>query len=192
MPFLVRYPREIEAGSASEKIVLNTDFAPTFLEYAGVAAPAAMEGHGASARAVLRGEEPAGWRDSMYYRYFMHLDGSHNTYAHYGVRTERHKLIYYYEPEPGPQEWELFDLQEDPKELRNVYGNPAYAEVTRELKTELRRLRQQVGDQTNEWVDESSKRSCSTAPRECFGVRRPIAWATVGVKSSMRMSPCWR
>ena len=153
MPFLVRYPREIEAGSVSEKIVLNTDFAPTFLDLAGVAAPAAMEGHGVSAREVLSGGAPSAWRESMYYRYFMHLDGSHNTYAHYGVRTERHKLIYYYEPEPGPQEWELFDLESDPKELRNVYGEPEYAELTRQLKTELRRLRQQVGDTTNGWTD---------------------------------------
>jgi arylsulfatase A-like enzyme len=83
----------------------------------------------------------------------MHLDGAHNTYAHYGVRTERHKLIYYYEPAPGPQEWELFDLEADPKELRNVYGDPAYAAVTGELKAELRRLRSQVGDSTNDWVD---------------------------------------
>jgi arylsulfatase A-like enzyme len=153
MPFLVRYPREIPAGSTSEKIVLNTDFAPTFLEYAGVQAPPAMAGHGTSAREVWRGETPSGWRESMYYRYFMHLDNAHNTYAHYGVRTERYKLIYYYEPEPGPQEWELFDLETDPKELKNVYGNSAYADVTRELKTELRRLRQQVGDTTNDWVD---------------------------------------
>jgi arylsulfatase A-like enzyme len=153
MPFLVRYPREIPAGSVNDRIVLNTDFAPTFLEYAGIAAPAAMKGHGTSARAVLSGRDPSGWRTSMYYRYFMHLDNAHNTYAHYGVRTERHKLIYYYEPEPGPQEWELFDLETDPKELRNVYGNPAYAEVTRDLKTELRRLRHQVGDLTNDWTD---------------------------------------
>lgn len=153
MPFLVRYPREIEAGSGSEKIVLNTDFAPTFLEYAGLEAPAAMEGHGTSAREVLRGQEPPAWRESMYYRYFMHLDGAHNTYAHYGVRTERHKLIYYYEPEPGPQEWELFDLEADPRELRNVYSDAAYAAVVKELKSELRKLRKQVGDTTNDWVD---------------------------------------
>jgi arylsulfatase A-like enzyme len=152
MPFLVRYPREITAGSASERIVLNTDFAATFLDYAGVEAPAAMEGHGRSAREVLSGGTPSGWRQSMYYRYFMHLDGAHNTYAHYGVRTERHKLIYYYEPEPGPQEWELFDLEKDPREMRNVYSDPTYAGVVTELKTELRRLRQQVGDTTNDWV----------------------------------------
>ncbi|MDQ3702033.1 MAG: DUF4976 domain-containing protein, partial [Chloroflexota bacterium] len=67
---------------------------------------------GTSFRGILRGQAPSDWRASMYYRYFMHADTPHNVYAHYGVRTSRYKLIYYYEPEPGPQEWELFDLQE--------------------------------------------------------------------------------
>ncbi|HEU5315214.1 MAG TPA: sulfatase [Chloroflexota bacterium] len=151
MPFLIRYPREIAAGSTDEHIVLNTDFAPLFLDYAGESAPAAMHGHGTSFRSVLRGTTPADWRTSMYYRYFMHMDNAHHTTAHYGVRTDRHKLIYYYEPEPGPQEWELFDLQEDPRELKNVYGEPEYAGVTRDLERELRRLREQVGDLTNDW-----------------------------------------
>jgi len=153
MPFLVRYPREIKAGSEDEHIVLNTDFAPLFLEYAGEQAPAAMRGHGRSFRGVLRGKVPEDWRTSMYYRYFMHMDPAHNTTAHYGVRTDRYKLIYYYEPEPGPQEWELFDLEADPRELNNVYGKPEFADLTRELKGELRRLRHEVGDLTNDWED---------------------------------------
>ena len=144
MPFLVRYPAEIAPGSAEGRIVLNTDFAPLFLDYAGAAVPEAMQGR--SFRPLLRGEPPADWRSSMYYRYFMHLDSAHNTYAHYGLRTERYKLIYYYEPEPGPQEWELFDLQADPRELRNVYADPAYADVVRRLKAELARRRAEVGD----------------------------------------------
>ncbi len=148
MPFLVRYPGEIPAGSSSEKMVLNVDFAPLFLDYAGVPAPAAMQGR--SFRSVLRGQQPPGWRDSMYYRYFMHIE-THNTTAHYGVRTERYKLIYYYEPEPGPLEWELFDLREDPYEVRNVYDDPAYREIRRELEAELRRLRAELGDTTNPW-----------------------------------------
>ena len=151
MPFLVRYPAEIAPGSAEGRIVLNTDFAPLFLDYAGAAVPEAMQGR--SFRPLLRGEAPADWRSSMYYRYFMHLDSSHNTYAHYGLRTERYKLIYYYEPEPGPQEWELFDLQADPRELRNVYADPAYADVVRRLKAELAQRRAEVGDTTNPWVE---------------------------------------
>jgi arylsulfatase A-like enzyme len=154
MPFLVRYPPEIPAGSASGKMVLNVDFAPTLLDYAGLPAPEWMQG--TSFRPILRGaggEEPAegaGWRQSMYYRYFMHVE-THNTTAHYGVRTDRYKLIYYYEPEPGPLEWELFDLQEDPFEVRSVYDDPAYQAVRRELETELRRLRAELGDTSNPW-----------------------------------------
>jgi arylsulfatase A-like enzyme len=149
MPFVIRYPREIPAGSDSAQIVLNTDFAPLFLDYAGLPVPLAMQG--TSCRALLQGHAPAGWRTSMYYRYFMHLDNAHNTTAHYGVRTDRYKLIYYYEPIPGPQEWELFDLQEDPFELNNVYSNPAYASIVQELSAELKRLRESLGDATNPW-----------------------------------------
>lgn len=151
MPFLVRYPREIAPGSVNRDIVLNVDFAPTFLDYAGVPIPREMQG--VSFRANLRGETPDDWRQSCYYRYYMHCSGGHDVFAHYGVRTERFKLIYYYEAQPGPQYWELFDLQEDPCELRSVYDDPTYAEVVGELKQELARLRSQVGDQTNPWVD---------------------------------------
>jgi hypothetical protein len=91
----------------------------------------------------------------MYYRYWMHNDGSHAVPAHYGVRTKQHKLIYYYgkpldmkgarEPATEP-EWELFDLAKDPREMKNVYSDPAYKRVVDELKTELDRVQKQVGD----------------------------------------------
>lgn len=149
MPFVIRYPKEIQAGSVDEHIVLNVDFPMLFLDYAGVSAPTEFQGQ--SFRSILRGEEPHAWRDSMYYRYFMHADGAHNVYAHYGVRTHRYKLIYYYMPEPGPQEWELFDLETDPHELRSVYGDPGYQDVVRELKTELKRLREEMRDTSNPW-----------------------------------------
>jgi arylsulfatase A-like enzyme len=153
MPFLVRYPREIPAGSTSAALALNVDFGPTFLDYAGVPVPGFMQGR--SLRGVLRGEAPPDWRTSMYYRYWVHYDVAHHVWAHYGVRTQRHKLVYYYaEPcdtpgafdEPRTPEWELFDLEQDPLELHSVYGQPAYADVTRELKRELRRLQQELGD----------------------------------------------
>ena len=153
MPMLVRYPREIPAGSASSAIALNVDLAPTFLDYAGVPVPERMQGR--SLRAVLRGEPPPDWRTSMYYRYWVHQDVMHNVWAHYGVRTERYKLIHYYaqpcgtpgaRDEPRPPEWELFDLREDPRELRSVYEELAYADVVRELTQELRRLQREVGD----------------------------------------------
>jgi len=153
MPFLIRYPREIEAGTTNDSMILNVDFPPTLLDFAGVDAPAYMQG--TSFRPLLHGRLPEGWQTSMYYRYWMHVAG-HNVYAHYGVRTRDHKLIYYYSDalgQPGaidkPQtpEWELFDLGRDPTELKNVYHDPTYANVVRDLKMELRRLQAKVGDQ---------------------------------------------
>ncbi len=149
MPLLVRYPEEIAAGSVNDDMVLNVDFAPTFLDHAGLEVPREMQGR--SLRPLLQGPTPPDWRTAMYYRYFMHCDG-HNVYAHYGIRTRRYKLIYYYEQAPGPQEWELFDLEEDPRELMNVYHEPAYAETVKELRTELAALRRQLGDETAPWV----------------------------------------
>jgi len=151
MPFVVRYPREIAAGGANDDITLNIDFSSLFLDYAGVQTPAQMQGR--SFRDNLRGETPDDWRESFYYRYYMHIDGGHSVYAHYGMRTDRYKLIYYYRDDPGPQEWELFDLQNDPLEMRSVYGDPDYADVVTELKEELLRLRSEVGDQEDPWVD---------------------------------------
>ena len=150
MPFLVRYPGEVAAGSVNEDIILNVDFAPTFLEYGGMEIPGRVQG--ASICPLLAGDTPSNWRDIMYYRYFMH-QGEHNVYAHYGVRTKRHKLIYYYRDDPGPQEWELFDLEEDPAELMNVYGEGRYAETVRVLQARLKKLRSEFGDETDPWVE---------------------------------------
>lgn len=156
MPFIIRYPREIEPGTVNKNMILNVDFAPTFLDYAGIEVPGQMQG--ASFRPLLNGEVPEGWQTSMYYRYWMHL-AHHNVYAHYGVRTLRYKLIYYYadalgQPgaidEPKEPEWELFDLEKDPYELHNVYSDPAYADVVKELKEELHRLQRKVGDKPYE------------------------------------------
>ena len=152
MPFIVRYPREIRPGSINGDIVLNVDFAPTFLDLAGVAIPDEFQGR--SIRPLLQGHTPDDWRTAMYYRYWMHK-AHHNVYAHYGIRTLRYKLIYYYSDalgQPGAidetyePEWELFDLEKDPYELNNVYHDPAYAEIVRELKAELHRLQEEVGD----------------------------------------------
>ena len=99
---------------------------------------------------------PDGWRTSMYYRYWMHLDGSHEVYAHYGIRTQRYKLIYYYaqalgttdsRDESRPPEWECFDLERDPYELNNVYGQPDYADTVSALKRELEQLMDDVQDE---------------------------------------------
>ncbi|HET8550478.1 MAG TPA: sulfatase [Bryobacteraceae bacterium] len=153
MPFLVRYPREIRRATVNRDLILNIDFAELFLDYAGLRAPADMQGR--SFRANLRGQTPKDWRQSMYYRYWMHL-ADHGVAAHYGVRTHTHKLVYYHGKPLGSSgavnretgtEWELFDLKKDPREMRSVYGDPAYAPVRADLTRELQRLQQACGDQ---------------------------------------------
>ena len=93
MPFVIRYPQEIAPGTANQDIVCNVDFAPLFLEVAGVEVPDSMQGQ--SFRPMFAGDTPDDWREALYYRYWMHK-AHHNVYAHYGLRTHRYKLIYYY------------------------------------------------------------------------------------------------
>jgi len=142
MPFLVRYPREIEAGSVNNDLVLNLDFAPTFLDFAGVAKPADMQGW--PIRRLLRGKTPRDWRTSTYYHYYEY-PAVHSVKRHYGVRTKQYKLIHFYH---DIDEWELYDLEKDPNELNNVYDNLAYADVVKELKAELKQLRKKFKDTT--------------------------------------------
>jgi arylsulfatase A-like enzyme len=168
MPFVVRYPKEIKPGSVNDDIVLNVDFPALFLDLAGVDIPDDFQGR--SFRSVLKGETPDDWRTSMYYRYWMNK-AHHNVAAHYGVRTHKYKLIYYYYDGCGQNgseqghcagdsgrrgvmaiegldpEWELFDLEKDPQEMVNVVDDPAYAQVVKELKDELHRLQAEVGDE---------------------------------------------
>jgi arylsulfatase A-like enzyme len=139
MPFLVRWPAAIKAGTRSDAMALNVDFAPTLLEAAGLGTPAEMQGR--SLLSVLRGRTPADWRTSMYYRYY-HDPGDHNTRAHYGVRTRTHKLIYFWKKD----QWELFDLVNDPFELHNLYGQPGQEPLTARLKAELLRLKREARD----------------------------------------------
>lgn len=152
MPFLARLPGRIAPGSVNRDIALNVDFAPTFLDFAGRPAPAGMQGR--SIRPLLTGSTPRDWRASMYYRYWMHL-ADHNVAAHYGVRTTRYKLIYYYGKALGSAgaidqdtapEWELFDLEKDPREMNNVYAAPEYQSVVKELKASLDRHRAEYKD----------------------------------------------
>jgi arylsulfatase A-like enzyme len=139
MPFLVRYPGKIKPGTVNDAMALNVDFAPTFLEYAGLPVPADMQGR--SLVPLLSGKKPKGWRTSMYYRYY-HYPQDHRVQPHYGVRTERYKLIYFNRID----EWELFDLKKDPHELKSVYASLTYAGTVKKLKTELVRQRQQLND----------------------------------------------
>jgi arylsulfatase A-like enzyme len=139
MPFLVRWPAAIKAGTRSEAMALNVDFAPTFLDAAGLSVPPGMQGR--SLLPILHGRTPPDWRNSMYYRYY-HDPGDHNTRAHYGVRTATHKLIYFWKKD----QWELFDLVRDPSELHNLYGQPGQEQLTATLKAELLRLKRELGD----------------------------------------------
>lgn len=139
MPLLVRWPAAVRPGTQAEAMALNVDFAPTFLEAAGVPVPASVQGR--SLLPLLRGETPADWRTAIYYRYY-HDPGHHDTRAHLGVRTATHKLIHFWKKD----QWELFDLRADPAELRNLYGRPGQEAVTGELKATLARLRAELQD----------------------------------------------
>jgi len=158
VPLLVRGPGLGAAPRVEERMAVNVDYAPTILDFAGVEIPAQMQGR--SLRPLLEGRRVGEWRRSMYYTYYenswaMRKAGGalsdpsfqyatpHRVVPHRGVRTERHKLIHYY----GEGDyWELFDLDTDPQELKNLYGEPSQAELTAELKRELDRLRGQYGD----------------------------------------------
>lgn len=153
MPFLIRYPGTVKPKTVNSDISLNVDFAPTFLDYAGVKTPSDMQGR--SFRPNVEGHTPRDWRKSMYYRYWMHNSSDHHVPAHYGVRTKQYKLIYYYgkalgmkgaNDPPATPEWEFYDLSKDVHEMRNLYADPKYAKIVAELKQELTRLQTELGD----------------------------------------------
>lgn len=153
MPFVVSYPRRVEPGAPVDAIVSNVDMAQTLLDAAGVAAHDRMQGR--SFWPELAGEPGAERAAGVYYRYWENDDWIHKAPAHYGWRTERFKLIYYYNdgfglPFTGPftyaPEWELYDLAADPDELVNVYDDPAYAAVREELKAAMWREQSRLGD----------------------------------------------
>ena len=141
MPLVMRYPREIKSGQMSEDMVLNLDFAPTFLDFAGVNVPKEMQGE--SFRSITRGKTPVDWRTSMYYHYYEYPHGWHKVKRHYGIRTQRYKLIHFYY---DIDQWELYDLEKDPFEVNNLHDDPAYADIVKALKTELKKLQQKYGD----------------------------------------------
>lgn len=137
MPFIARLPNAIPAGTTDDHIILNTDFAAMLLDYGGIEPHETMQSE--SFRTILEGNSEGSWREVMYYRYYK----SHfNTPSHWGVRTKRYKLIFYNTSE----EWELFDLENDPMEMNNVYHDSAYKEPLRELTQELIRLQHELND----------------------------------------------
>ena len=141
MPLIVHWPGVTAPGGTSDLMVQNLDYAPTFLEMAGVGIPGDMQGR--SLAPLLAGVEPADWRDAIYY-HFYEFPSVHMVAKHNGVRTERFKLLHFYQF----GEWEFYDLREDPKELHNQYGNPAYADDVARLKDRLEELRTRYGDDT--------------------------------------------
>lgn len=167
MPFFVRYPEKIKAGTRTDAIINNTDFAPTLIEMAGGSAPEYMQGH--SFKAILEtGQEPEDWQKSTYYRYWMHMAHKHGNPAHFGIRTKQYKLIFFYgrywvdTDDPNakwnkeswgndfsrntPAAWELYDLSKDPNEMNNVYSDPAYKGVVADLKQQLIELRENLNE----------------------------------------------
>ena len=138
MPLIVKWPGVAEPGSVSKRLVQNLDYAETFLDIAGVDIPDDMQGE--SLVPILKGSKFQ-WRDSIYYHYY-EFPSVHMVAKQYGIRTQRYKLIRFYQFD----EWEFYDLKEDPEELTNAYNEERYKPVIEKLKKELVELREQYGD----------------------------------------------
>ncbi len=139
-PLLVRWPRKVRAGGINTDLVQNLDFAETFLDAAGAEIPGDMQGR--SLLPLLRGETLTSWRDAVYYHYFEY-PAVHMVKRHYGIRSKRYKLIHFYY---DIDEWELYDLEKDPREMNNLYGDPDYQDVVKQLEVKLAELRKYYGD----------------------------------------------
>ena len=136
----MRLPKGFDRRGDITEMVQNIDYAPTFLELAGVEVPEDIQG--VSLLPLLKGEHPKDWRKSLYY-HFYEYPAEHMVKRHYGVRTDRYKLIHFYN---DIDEWELFDLKNDPSEMNNLIDNPDYADVLDSMKIELNKLQIQYKD----------------------------------------------
>lgn len=150
MPFVISYPPEIPGGARLEDMILNIDFAPLMLDYAGLPTPEAMQGR--SFRSNLQGQTPKDWRHSIYYHYWTNQP---ERPAHYGIRTSRYKLAYFYgKARPGkaqdvmsyPPGWEFYDLKKDPGESNNLYLKKSNSRIVKKLKGQLDALQKETGD----------------------------------------------
>ena len=178
MPFMVRYPAKIKAGSYSDAIVNNVDYPETIIDMAGGQIPESMQGDSFKEILYNQGREPKDWKQATYYRYWMHMAHMHNNPGHFGIRTKDYKLIFFYGLDyklrtkaadnsapkkkdttdttlweesnypamQTPASWELYDLRKDPKEMNNVYDDPKYAEVVKDLKNQLKTERQRLNE----------------------------------------------
>jgi len=139
-PLIVQWPGAVKSGSINNDMVSNIDLAETFLEIAGVEVPSDMQGR--SMVPILKGKTPGNWRKEHYYHYYEY-PGSHMVKRHYGMSTERYKLMHYYY---DIDEWEMYDLQADPMEMKNVYDDPGYTSVRKKLHKRLTKLMKKFGD----------------------------------------------
>lgn len=147
MPFVVHWPAGVKKGQVNGWLINNTDFAPTILDLAGARAPGFMQGR--SFAGALAGKPlPEDWRDVTYYRYWMHLAHNLAVPAHFGIRSERYKLVFFYgvnneapDKRKTPAAWEFYDLEKDPSEMNNLYGDPEYAPLVSKMKEQLEETR---------------------------------------------------
>jgi len=154
MPFIVHWPKGVQPQQTNDWLINNTDFAPTILELAGVEIPDYMQGR--SFAAALRGEpRPDDWREVTYYRYWMHMAHNLRVPAHFGIRSDRYKLIFFYGVDiqshrplkaPTPAAWEFYDVVEDPNETTNLYDHPEYQEIISEMKNQLKATRIELNE----------------------------------------------
>lgn len=160
-PFLIRYPQAIKPKQKIQQLMANVDLAPTLLDIAGLDVPQAMQG--VSQKSVWFGDTDKAARDVVYLRYWMHRAHRHDNPAHYGLKDERYKLIFYYglpldatgaaHGVDTPSGWELYDLQEDPYELKNLYEDSAYAEVVTKMKAKLFAEKEKLGDTDDKYPE---------------------------------------
>jgi arylsulfatase A-like enzyme len=165
-PLLVAWPRRVQPGSRSDELVQNLDFAQTFLEAAGVSAPADMQGE--SLLPILTGETEKWTRDAVYYHYYEY-PAVHMVKRHYAIVTKEYKLVHYYF---DVDEWELIDRVKDPNEMKNVYDDPAYAEIKKELHARLEKLREKYGDSSELSQSYIDRYLDDIAKRRAFGANQ--------------------
>jgi len=133
--------KEFKKRGDIDQLVQNIDYAPTILDFAGVEVPKEMQGE--SMLPLLKGGSVKDWRQSIYYHYFEY-PAEHAVRRHYGVRDSRYKLIHFYGHDID--NWELYDLQNDPSEMNNIYDNPTQTKVRERMHKELERLRAKYED----------------------------------------------
>ncbi|WP_418502334.1 sulfatase [Flagellimonas sp.] len=150
-PLLVKWPEKVAPGTINKDLVSNLDFAETFLDIAQTEIPRDMQGK--SLVPILEGKTPKDWRNAHYYHYYEH-PSEHDVRRHYGITTDRYKLIHFYY---DLDVWELYDLKKDPNEMNNIYGDPAYADIQEKLHKDLDGLRLTYGDNdslSQKFIDE--------------------------------------